>query len=152
MINFLKNRYQRVCVDGIKTEYLPINRGFPQGTVLGPLLFSIMINDIKTVLDSNLLVKFADDLNLGVKVTNDNDTSVIEIENIIDWSGRNRMELNFTKTWEIIIHGNTTHPLPEPLPTITRKSWLKILGVTLHEKPGNWDNSQVFSRTISQFA
>ena len=28
------------------------------------------------------------------------------------------------------------HPLPEPLPTITRKSWLKILGVSLHEKPG----------------
>ena len=82
MINFLKNRYQRVCVDGIKTEYLPINRGVPQGTVLGPILFSIMISDIKTVLDSNLLVKFADDLSLGVKVTNDNDTSVIEIENI----------------------------------------------------------------------
>ena len=34
MINFLKNRYQRVCVDGIKTEYLPINRGVPQGTAL----------------------------------------------------------------------------------------------------------------------
>ena len=84
MINFLKNRYKRVCVDGIKTEYLPINCGVPQGTVLGPLLFSIMINDIKTALDSNLLFKIADDLNLGVKVTNDNDTSVIEIENITD--------------------------------------------------------------------
>ena len=140
MIKFLKNRYQRVCVDGIKTEYPPINRGVPQGTVLGPLLFSIMTNDIKTVLDSDLLVKFADDLNLGVKLTNDNDNSVIEIENIIDWSGRNRMELNFTKTWEIIIHGNSIHPLPEPLPKITRKSWLKILGVTLHEISGNWDN------------
>ena len=95
------------------TEYLPINCGVPRGTVLGPLLFSILINDIKTVLDSNLVVKFADDLNLGVKVTNDNDTSVIEIENIIDWSGRNRMESNFTKTWEIIVHGDTTYPLPE---------------------------------------
>ena len=99
-----------------------------------------MINDIKTVLDSNLLVKFADDLNLGVKVTNDNDTSVIEIKNIVDWTGRNRMELNFKKTWEMIIRGNVTYPLAEPLPTITRKSWLKLLGVTLHEKPGNWDN------------
>ena len=96
----------------------------------GPLLFSIMINDIKTALDSNLLVKFADDLNLGVKVTNNNDTSVIEIKNIIDWSGRNRMDNNTN---------NPKHPLPEPLPTITRKSWLKILGVILHEKPGNWD-------------
>ena len=48
----------------------------------------------------------------------------------------------------IIIHGNTTHPLPEPLPTITRKSWLKILGVNLHEKPGNWDNH--FNEIISK--
>ena len=83
-----------------------------------------------------------------LNVTNDNDTSVIEIENIIDWSGRNRMGLNFTKTWDVIIHGNTTHPLPEPLPTITRKSWLEILGVTLHEKPGNWDNH--FNEIISK--
>lgn len=94
MINFLKGRYQRVCVDSIKTECLPINRGVPKGTVLGPLLFCIMINDIKTVLGSNLPLKFADDLDLGVKITNDNDTS--KIENIIDWS--DNMELNFTKT------------------------------------------------------
>lgn len=65
-----------------------------------------MIIDIKAVLDSNLL-NFADDLSPGVnKVTNDNDTSEIETENIIDWPGKNRMELNITKTWEMIIHFN----------------------------------------------
>lgn len=58
VINVPKNRYQRVCVDGIKTEYLLIDRGVPQGAVFGPLLFSIMINDIKRVLDSNLPVTF----------------------------------------------------------------------------------------------
>ena len=64
IIDFLTSRYQRVVIDGIKTDYLPINRGVPQGTVLGPILFSIMINDIRPVQASNLIVKFADDINL----------------------------------------------------------------------------------------
>ena len=45
--NLLTNREQRVVVDGIVTNYLHINRGVPQGTVLGPFLFSIMVNEIK---------------------------------------------------------------------------------------------------------
>ncbi len=49
LISFLENRIQRVMVDGITTEYLYINRGVPQGTVLGPVLFSIMVDDIKTL-------------------------------------------------------------------------------------------------------
>ncbi|CAB3993689.1 Hypothetical predicted protein [Paramuricea clavata] len=55
LISFLEDRKQRVVVDGIETEYLNINRGVPQGTVLGPVLFSIMVNDIKTVNPINQL-------------------------------------------------------------------------------------------------
>ena len=63
IVNFLKGRQQRVVVDGISTSYLSINRGIPQGTVIGPILFSIMVNDIKEVnASSNLLVKYADDI------------------------------------------------------------------------------------------
>ena len=69
MIGFLGNRRQRVVVDGIITEYLNINRGVPQGTVIGPILFSTMVDDIKTVDSKNGLVKFADDLTLGVPGT-----------------------------------------------------------------------------------
>ena len=121
IINFLTNRYQRVAVDGVKTEYLPINRGVPQGTVLGPILFSIMINDIRPVQASNLIVKFADDINLGIKVTDDSDASYMETNNIINWAETNRMELNYKKTWEMVIRGKITRPLPAPLPMIVRK-------------------------------
>ena len=55
MINFLKDRKQRVTVDGITTEFLKINRGVPQGSLLEPILFSIMVNDIKSTNPINVL-------------------------------------------------------------------------------------------------
>ena len=57
-----------------------------------------MINDIRPVQASKLIVKFADDINLGVKVTDDNDTSYMETSNIVIWAETNRMRLNFKKT------------------------------------------------------
>jgi len=62
IVSFLSNRKQRVVVDGFVTEIVSINRGVPQGTVLGPILFSIfMVNDIRPVYpERNLLLKYAD--------------------------------------------------------------------------------------------
>ena len=121
--------------DGIRTEYVSINRGVPQGTVLGPLLFSVMINDIKTVSTQNELVKFADDLTLEVPVYDDDDTSMTEVSNIGEWSERNRMQLNMKKTYEMVIRSKISTPLPVAIPNIHRKTWLKILGVTLENAP-----------------
>ena len=66
-------------VDGIITNYVDINRGVPEGTVLGPFLFSIMVNDIKLIDKNNELLKFTDDMTLEVPGINGRDASNIEV-------------------------------------------------------------------------
>ena len=47
--------------------------------------------------------------------------------------------LNLSKTKELVIRGRTTLPPPEPIPTIERVSYLKLLGVTFRDSPTNWN-------------
>ena len=59
--SYLTNRTQFVVYDGIPSCTLPINCGVPQGSVLGPLLFIISMNDIGNVSDFLYTILYADD-------------------------------------------------------------------------------------------
>ena len=141
IISFVSNRKQRVVLDGFTTNYLSINRGIPQGTVLGQILFSLMVNDICAADEkNNLLVKFADDITVTVPVRNGKHSASLEVNNMRDWCKKNYMSLNLPKTWEMVIHVKTSKPKPQPLQDIKRKESLsKLLGITFQDKPTSWN-------------
>ena len=65
--NWLTGKKQRVIVEGGKSAWTTVRFGVPQGSVLGPLLFLIYINDVDDIIGSNILT-FADDTNIFRKV------------------------------------------------------------------------------------
>jgi hypothetical protein len=72
-------------------------------------------------------------------VKNNYDSAPAEINNIEKWTETNRVSLNLDKSWEMIVSGKSTNPLPEPTVGIERKTWLKLLGTTLQNDPSCWD-------------
>ena len=62
--NYLKQRKQRVKVGSSYSDFLEINLGVPQGSILGPLLFNIFINDLISFVQICNICNFADDNSL----------------------------------------------------------------------------------------
>lgn len=59
--NYLSDRMQRVSVNGGYSEWAPVTGGVPQGSILGPLLFQVFMNDLPTVVTSCTINLYADD-------------------------------------------------------------------------------------------
>ena len=107
--SYLTDRKQFVVFNNQNSETTDITTGVPQGSILGPLFFSICINDLITVSDKLKFVMYADDTtiyynieefdqyNLQQDITN-------ELENITLWLKRNKLSLNVQKTKLMIFH------------------------------------------------
>ena len=103
--NYLSDRFQYVEIENEKSTQCPISCGVPQGSILGPLLYLIYVNDIDKSTMGNIL-SFADDTSLFISDTDPSNlfrTSNIEIQNLYSWFCANRLSLNPTKTKFIII-------------------------------------------------
>ena len=106
-ISYLSNRQQSVTINNSKSDPVTISCGIPQGSVLGPILFLIYINDFhlcSTLFDFNL---FADDANLfyrhkNLHVLQQNINS--ELINIHVWLCANKLSLNIEKSNFVLFH------------------------------------------------
>ena len=95
---WLHDRSQRVVVNGIFSSWKKVTSGVPQGSVLGPILFLIFINDIDNSLFS-CISKFADDTKLYRKVNDEKDVSLLQkdLDRLFSWSQTWLMSFNADK-------------------------------------------------------
>ena len=110
--SFLCDRQQRVMVNGIKSDWAPFLSGVPQGTVLGPLLYLLYINDITEDIDSELRL-FADDCVCYCEIKDTEDT--VKLQEDIDHLGC------WARSWDMRFQ-----PVKCNIMQITRKQIKKI--------------------------
>ena len=96
----MSNRYQVIACDGIKSSKAAVTSGVPQGTVLGPVLFLILILDISSkVSEGTRVSSFADDTRASKGMTNSGDPIQLQkdLESIYEWANIVNMEFNGDK-------------------------------------------------------
>ena len=140
--SFLQGRTQEVVLEGVHSRPLPVDSGVPQGTVLGPLLFLVYINDITKGINSSIRL-FADDCVVYrvIKTLQDAKTLQADLDLLQEWENKWLMHFNSDKC-EVIQVTRKTKPLNssytihnKPLATVESA---KYLGVHIHKKL-SWD-------------
>ena len=128
--SYLSSRKQSVVFDGIFSPHLDITCGVPQGSILGPLLFLIYINDMHRAVNFSTVYHFADDTNL---VYHHKNPKLLrkhmnkDLSSLFTWLCANRLSLNVSKT-EFIIFRPPKTKLPD-------RVTLSLNGVKIFESP-----------------
>ena len=139
---WLSNRKQRTVLNGKCSEWTDVLSGVPQGSVLGPLLFIVFINDIDGVIDMYTMIsKFADDTKLFRIVNSDADRAALQadIDKLFKWSCEWNMLFNSSKCSVIHFGRQNAHyhytmdgyaPAGAVLDNVSEE---KDLGVMIHQ-------------------
>ena len=138
--SYLSNRKQYIPSNSLPKEYCNILCGVPQGSILGPLLFLIYVNDLCHASSILMEIMFADDTNLFLSHKNIDILFQMmqkELQNISTWFKANKLSLNVNKTkWSLFHPSSKKRFIPDTLPALTvdnnsikRESVTKFLGV-----------------------
>ena len=128
--SYLSNRKQRVKINGVNSRDEIISCGVPQGSILGPLLFIIYINDMHKAVKSSIIHHFADDTNLLFSSKNSKEitrTLNSDLKLLYEWLCANRLSLNVVKTEFIVFKPPRKH--------LNERIVLKLNGAKIYESP-----------------
>ena len=162
--SYLTERSQYVIINDTMSKTLQITTGVPQGSVLGPLLFLIYINDLSRATDKFKYILFADDTNLISNTcsfkNNSSQNNIdqislninVELGKISDWMSANKLSLNTSKSKFIIFsyRQKKMEKIKTPIlkingSRIERKREANFLGLFINEHM-NW-NTHIFNIT-----
>lgn len=136
--SYLSNRTQYVSFNGYKSHLIIPASGVPQGSILGPLLFVLFINDLGSGLSSYYLL-YADDLKIFRKISDANDCRILQtdLNRIVEWCNANCLHLNIEKCNMISFtrkRAVTTFNYDINGKTLRRASTVKDLGILFDSK------------------
>ncbi|CAB4002849.1 Hypothetical predicted protein, partial [Paramuricea clavata] len=98
--DYLSGRTHRVVVEGVPSSWVPVISGVPQGSILGPILFAVFINDLPEVISNGSSeAMYADDTKLfrNINSTTDGDCLQESLSNLDTWSHDNNIKFNALK-------------------------------------------------------
>ena len=140
--SYLVNRKQYVTLNGFRSTLNDIKFGVPQGSVLGPLLFLVYINDLSISVKNSTVHHFADDTNLlyiNKSIQTLCNKINYDLKGVTDWLNSNRISLNINKT-EFVIFRSPRNPITTEINIklngkrlLYPSKYIKYLGVLLDE-------------------
>jgi ribonuclease P/MRP protein subunit RPP40 len=95
--NYLSGRTQAVQINNVLSDFSPLVTGVPQGSVLGPVLFLIFINDLPSCLMHSSVSLYADDTAFHVSGKTVNEVQTLlqqDINNLVKWFKKNKLTIN----------------------------------------------------------
>lgn len=154
--SYLLNRSQYVSIDGSVSNSRILTHGVPQGSILGPLLFLIYINDFTKSSDELSFILFADDSNILCSHSNLNyliNKVNIELKSVANWFSVNGLSLNIAKS-NFMLFSNSVTDIPCDVKicntVIEKTDCCKFLGLLI-DSGLKWDNHiDQLCKTISR--
>ena len=148
--SYLTNRFQAVRIGATVSTKEPVTSGVPQGSVLGHLLFCLIVSDLKPInADTTTLVKYVDDMCSNLQKQLYNHHVIEEHENILRWSSNNGFKVNLDKCKSVTF--TKTHDVcPIQLNGVSSVSKFKFLELWINEKLTRRSHVEEVCRLASQ--